>query len=407
MKLKISAVLFTVALVTSGVFAPNVSQAVTPEEWLPEIANSAELESGVLISGTIREATGSPFRHGAHIDVYAYPPSEVTEAIAVGDDLSAEPVAKAEVGANGWFEIRIADTATLSRYASKSGSIDFELRAIDGTAYAPYSFSRAIVGSGSDAALAPTDVAQVGKDEVRPEPPASLPPVTVVALPRNPALAAVGTNTGATNRTDVCGETLVSNLGSRKVTVGATYTTVAGTSARFSYSTGSNSSLSVGYSASGSYGTFSQSGSIAKASTATVDFGTRSGSYVYSTYFRYGKYSQWCYPITNPSLKTIYAYKVRANQFDGGSSVAASAAPAATYCSPFAGNTTLIRDSSSAYNWTTGASLSTSIGINLSSQTGYSSKAKLVYSNTGSTPRQVCGTNGTWGSTPRRVVAKA
>lgn len=406
--------IFISVLALAGlIFTPSIAKAdVETAAWLPTIRDSADLLTDIVISGTIHTNNGVPFPSGSKVTLFAYPASEVVDALKEGESVSVTPVAKALTGNQGTFELRVGDILDLARFASKDGIIDFEVRALHDTQVAPFSFSRRIHKDSKGATL--SDPAFT----IAPEPSRTTDSrklqqsvVNIVSLAPNPAVeklyGIVGGDSGPINKTDVCGETLVSNQGSQKVLVGTTYTTATNTSAKFTYANGASSNLGVGYSISGKVGTYSANGTTSRSSTTSLDFGTRSGSYEYSTYFRYGKYSQWCYPVGQPNAKNVYAYKVKANQFDGGTTVVSSSAPSATYCTPFAANTSLTRDTSAATSWTQGASLKSIIGINLSSQTGYTSSAKLTYYNTGSTNRQLCGTHGTPGSAPGRIVAKS
>lgn len=380
--------------------------AVTRIDGLPEIVDSASLHSPVLISETIVDSRGEPFPAGTRVVVWAYPNSEVIELMNVGDSIQAVPVAKALLGEGGSYAIRLKDAAGIQRFMSKARSVDFEIRAVDGDRYAAYSFSKSVRDLAGRPILVNDDVDE--NDKVALAGAAQRPDVApIVSLPSNPAILHLSPGEAVVNKTDVCGETLVANLGSKAVVVGGTYTTASGASAKFTYVSGASSSLGVGYSTSGSYGTYSASGTWAKSSTSSIDFGTRSGSYLYKTYFQYGKYSQWCYPVYNPAAKTIYAYKVHASAFNGGSAVTASSAPSASYCFPFALGTSVSKSTTSAYTWSSGASLSSSIGVNLSSKTGYTTTAKLTYTNSSGGNKQICGTNRMWGNTPLRAVAKA
>jgi hypothetical protein len=117
------------------------------------------------------------------------------------------------------------------------------------------------------------------------------------------------------------------------------------------------------------------------------------------TYFNYDKYLVGC----TGSMK----YQVRATSWVGGASTwVPPTAPTANYCLSYAKGTTFTKDTTTAYNFSSGADLSGAIGIDLSARTGYSSSAKVKFV-FGAT-RHLCGTNGYPGSTtPSRLVAKA
>ena len=121
-----------------------------------------------------------------------------------------------------------------------------------------------------------------------------------------------------------------------------------------------------------------------------------------STQFRYGRYGYWC--DTQPGY---LKYQVYARYWSGGSSTyAPSTSPSAPYCVSNTANTTFTKSTTTADNFSTGADTSGSIGIDLSSRTGYTSALKLVFKFTST--RQPCGTNDfPGGSNPKRLVATA
>jgi hypothetical protein len=413
MRFKLAGGLFaTVALVVTSLIGASAVQAAPPgDDWLPGIPDSASLGSPIIAKGTVAKPDGRAFANGAQVALFVYPAAEVSDALVEGEGVTSTPIAKTTTTPGGNFQLRIENASELARYASEDGIVDFEIRALEDEYYAPFAFSRQLVNAGAatllvDPTFTPSDSLTTAESARA----VANTPIEITSLPANTTVAdlgaIVGESTGIVNKTDVCGETYVQNLGSKNVLVGATYTTVAGTSAKFTYTSGASSNLGVGYSVSGSYGSYSKSGTIARSSTSTIDFATRSGSYYYSSYFNYGKYSFWCYPVGQPNAKTIYSYKVRANAFNGGSSVGATSAPSATYCVKFGRNSSMTKDTSTAVTWSTGASLNSSIGINLTTQTGYTSAAKLTYTNSSSTDRQLCGTNGYPGNSPQRIVAK-
>lgn len=68
--------------------------------------------------------------------LYAWPSNEELAALAVGERLNMDVVAKAEVSPEGEFELRLADGAGLSEYSSESGDLNLLLSAeFDGSVY--------------------------------------------------------------------------------------------------------------------------------------------------------------------------------------------------------------------------------------------------------------------------------
>jgi len=400
-KWTIAAVLSTTAVLVS--IAATPATAVDPSStWLPTIADSASLSSKPLLSGEVTDSTNAPFPAGTRVEVVAFPSAEVVAAMAVGDNVQATPVSKGFVGDDGSFVLRLSDPSSLARFASRAGSVDFEFRAVDNQLYAPFSFSRTLaqLATLKGAVSAAAQSAEADADASSSIHVTSLAPSRAVALIEQ-------AQSGPIQKTDICGEIKLSDLGTKQVDVGATYTGGTGRTGLLTYSSGASSALGVGYSISGSAGSFSASGTLSRSSTSTVSFGSRTGSNVYATYFSYGKYGEYCYPVgSSYSSSAIYAYEVHASSYAGGSSVTASTAPSATYCVSLATGTSFSKSTTSAYTFASGASLSSSIGINLSSKTGYTSTTSLKYTNSSGSTKNLCGTSGLPAGTPSRIVLK-
>lgn len=404
-----SAMLVSAAVIAAGLSLTPGTASADELEWLPGVAESADVAAPTVVAGTLQTPTGQSFTSGSAVVLYVYPSSDVVDNLTVGESVTPAPVAKGTVDQDGKFDLRVEDPASLARYASNDGTIDFEVRSVDEGYFAPYSLSRELVTVDGAEVLVDPSATDSGTDVDQEDVAAAADPVELTSLPESdvvPDLDPVGTE--SFDKTDVCGETLVKNLGSKKVVVGSTYAMAGGTSGTFTYKKGASTTIGVGYSASSSAGSFKGSGTTSKESTSEIGFGTRSGGYTYSTYFTFGKYSQWCYPVgSGASAKKVYAYKVHANKFDGGSSVSAAGAPSATKCTNFAGNSSLSKTNTAANTWEDGVSIKgADIGVDLSSKTGYTTTATLSYKNSGKASRKICGTNDTWGGSPRRAVTK-
>lgn len=382
MRRYLRAVISILAIATLAGFPP-AAIAANREAWLPEIADSASLTGSPVIEGRISTKGGSAFAAGARVELLAWPSSEVVEATAVGQSVHSVPVAKGRVDADGRFSLRIGDVKALARYASKSGMVDFDIRSVSGDHIALYGFSKHLV-SGDTASLvdphggAPTDA-------------------RVTALGPTPAARNLGRDRSNTvsNKTDICGQTKVQTYAPVNVIVGATYLTTTG-STRFSYTSGASSSLGIGFSLTGTYGSWSLNGTSSKSSSSTVDFGARtSGSWIDKTQFGYAKWAYWCYPVYDTyDPSDIYAYEARVDVFQGGGTYVSTSAVSATNCAPLSPGVTWTVSTSTASGWSTGVNMAGPLGINLSSKTGYSSSAKLTYKNTGTVSHKVCGTTG-------------
>lgn len=362
--------------------------------------SSADTASVSLVHGTLRDADGTPFAAGTAVSLSASTPSTDLE---VGDSIASSTVGQTTTGEGGAFDLRVSDPAALAPMASKDGLIDFEVRAVTGDSYAPFSFTRSIVTrKGATSLVEPGAEAPAARAAAVPDEPVEI-EALAGAVDADTALTAV--RSGAM-RTQVCGETRVADLGSRQVRVGSTSAT-SGILAQFTYSTGASTTIGVGASTSGKFGSYKVSGTSTQKATTTIAYGKRSGSHVFRTTFRFGKYSQWCYPISSGAAgKRVYSYKVKADRYLGGSSMVSGLAPKATRCTRMQSGSTHSQVSTTANTWSTGASTAPVIGISLTSRAGYTSAAKVVVQNKSGRDKQICGTDDYVGGRPQRVVAK-
>jgi hypothetical protein len=443
-----------ISLLGAGVLAASVIA-------VPMTASAATSAVTTTIAGHIEGSDGAVFGSGTPVVVWATPSQDELAAAKVGDSFVNTPIASGVLGTGGAFSLPIDDVAGLSKYASKDGLLNLEVRATEGTDVAPFALSRKIVTVGGTTALvdpsdlsnsqatvataaqvaaankpatitaqaAPKSIAQKSaramavaagepgtEPTVEPQDPSMDPTDGSGGGALDPSqeapdydVAPPGGSVGPNQpSTQTCGEDYKGDLGSKKVIVGSSYANAKNTTGTFTYQSGSSSSIGVGYSATGAAGSWKQSGTYSRSSTSAISFGSRTGGVTYATYFKFGKYAAYCYPVGGRKTEdSYYSWKVRPSSYVGGAAMNASTTPSATKCSNFSGGgTTLTRDSSKANTWSSGASLDSSIGINLSSETGFSSAAKLSYKNTGSAARQICGTNDYWGGSPRRAVTK-
>jgi hypothetical protein len=283
---------FTVLIASIGLAA--TSMTISPFA-------AASASPGPTISGTATRADGSPFSRGALVALFATARDHADST--VGRTVESVRVATSRVGASGAFELTIEDIKAVEALADESAVVDFEVRAVDGTALAPYSISRKIVHADGRVLLAdPAFDQETSSARAATTEPLQITGTTTIESPLEAGLIAEGSasavqGSGAAPMTQVCGETKTKNLGKGRVLVGATYAMAGSTTGRFTYKAGASSSLGVAYSASGRGGTWSRAGTTSRSSTAGVSFGSRTGGNAYSTYFTYGQYAQWCRPL--------------------------------------------------------------------------------------------------------------
>jgi hypothetical protein len=391
---------FTVLIASIGLAA--TSMTISPFA-------AASTSPGPTISGTATRADGSPFSRGAPVALFATARDHADSA--VGRTVESVRVATSRVGASGAFELIIEDIETVEALADESAVVDFEVRAVDRTALAPYSISRKIVHADGRVLLAdPAFDQETSSARAATTEPLQITGTTTIESPLEAGLIAEGSasavqGSGAAPMTQVCGETKTKNLGTRRVLVGATYAMAGSTTGRFTYKAGASSSLGVAYSASGRGGTWSRAGTTSRSSTAGVSFGSRTGGNAYSTYFTYGQYAQWCRPLGS-SKNNVYNHVVKANGYAGGSHVKKAPVPSAKYCTPLSRRDTVTRKTTTSNTWSNAVNFSGPLGVNLTAKTGWSSSASMSYTNNSSSNKRICGTHGYWGGTPIRAVTK-
>jgi hypothetical protein len=137
-----------------------------------------------------------------------------------------------------------------------------------------------------------------------------------------------------------CSSTLVKNYGPRWVLVGQTYSSTTKVSHTFVYARGASSTLGVGVSASGDFGSFEQGGTVSKANTPTTSFptyGDHHGVY-YKTQFVYGEYHISCaYPgIAPQDVRYTDRYEVRARSTSRWKRATPTTPPSTTTSTPTA-----------------------------------------------------------------------
>jgi hypothetical protein len=153
------------------------------------------------------------------------------------------------------------------------------------------------------------------------------------------------------------------DYGPRWDIVGQVYTGY-GNSGDFHYGAGQSSELGAATSASETCGSFHGSGSYSKSSSTTIDFPTQTDTH--NVYMR----TQWDY--RKYYVSCVYGV--------GGTSITSSARPTANYCFSYAPGSKFTKNSTKAITWTNGLNIGRAIGIDLSTETGYTSTAQIACS---------------------------
>ncbi|MDV9174886.1 DNRLRE domain-containing protein [Streptomyces sp. W16] len=410
-------------------YEPHLTVNYRDDSELAGITDSASLTTPVVAKGTVDNSDGTA-ASGADVVLYAWPSNEVDDALEEGDYVKLQPVAKAVTDSSGGYELRIAALSALSAQAADDGTVNFEAIASSGRKAVSYNFGRRLVTSSSVAKVLAYSTASTAADTSADAAALQADPedVTLTLDSEASSAPAEDSTTDATENpsatptpvadpsevtgsdedpeeveagvSKACGIRLLKKIPPKWVIIGQTYSKTTGVAHTLSYTSGASSSLGVGVSASGTYGSYSAGGSMSKSSSTTTqypNYGNNTGVY-YKTQFRYGKYIVGC----------AYAdpwYEVRPRSYAGGADTSSAHIPNATHCFKYIKGSVFTKTRSKAITWTNGASLTSVIGIDLSAETGYSSDTTVVY--TFNKTRHLCGTGGDPGSAhPYNFVAK-
>lgn len=195
-----------------------------------------------------------------------------------------------------------------------------------------------------------------------------------------------------------CVSWYVKDEGTHTALVGMHYDTTTGVSHKFTYNSGTSNTLGVGFSYTGSYGSFKASGTHTRSAEGSAYFPTATTNEHDYTRFAWGLYGVACDGVVD-------GYQMRTRGWAGGGTYwTGPTAPSAPYCVTQAAGTGFSRNSSQQTTASTGADVSAAIGIDLSSQSGYSTGSSISYKF--SSTRSLCGVNDYPGLTPGRLVAK-
>ncbi|MDT7571077.1 MAG: hypothetical protein QOE05_1251 [Actinomycetota bacterium] len=367
------------ALLIGAFLVPTSAHAAAPDNY-PELADSSELSTPVVVDGTLKDSAGADLA-GQQVVLFAWPSNDAMQYLREGDSIKLQPVAKASTDAAGRFQMRLRAMADLKPQVAHDGVVNLEVLATGTQGIAAFNFGRALRADADGEFL--TD-------------PSSAPAPGTAR--RNQVAHALMRANGASTGNDTsdearyskgCTSTLVVDYGVKNGIVGQTNSQTTGVVHDFTYTSGASSSLGVGVSASGSYGSFSASGTNSQSSTSTWGFASQGNNIAqrYLTGWRFGKFSLYCYA---PGCACT-TYQAQTFSFAGGVSYQSVGFPGASLCVNFGAGGDFTKASYSAYNFVTGLSVAAVIGIDLSIHTGYSAEAKIHYHNNNGTSRTLCG----------------
>jgi hypothetical protein len=379
------------AMATSPVAATGTSVEPLSAEWLTNITESAELTGPILVRGVLVDRQGRP--SSGRVSVIAWPPPEVMARLEVGDAVKTATVAKATVGPDGTFVLRVDPTVPLAEYMTPDGTVNFEVFGETRDGWAFFSFPRTLESGPRSAWV----------DPQAPGPPGvALSNVLQVTLRPGPAAPRLQESTTAPLPAldKTCTTTVVATYNGRFGVIGEVYPG-PNSRAQFHYSSGSTSHLGVGVSATGEFGTFSASGTAGVSTLSTITFPWQAANSrtVFQSTFGYQRVRD---RLAGKAGCVDRGYRVRPHQWEGGAAwYTAATTPAANFCSPMPAGMTINKHTGTAVTFTNGLEISGLIGIDLSTRTGFSTQTRIVHEffRAG----QICGTNDFWERAARIV----
>lgn len=346
----------------------------TTIDWLGDVPDSADLTGDAVVTGHVHDGRGRPA--GGRAVLVAFPPQEVMSAAKVGDSVRLRPVGKASIDPTGTFALRVDPAIRLRDFASKSGVVDLEVLVAGPSGSTSHAFSRHLDSAGR---IAP-ETSRIRGTRTRTS--SSTVDLTVEQ-------AATPTRSEGTRRLAAppiyCTSTLKQLYSPVWVLVAELYPGPRAT-VDFTYAAGAQSTLGVGISVSGSAGSFSQGGKITVGSSGSVNFATVPQNQ------RRVEETQWRYAKWDVSCPTAPHYEARPHSWVGGSTYYTPAStPSAPYCTPYLAGDRPAIDQHKAIEWSNGVRISGIIGVDLSTTTGFTTKAAQQW--TFLSNGRLCGTN--------------
>jgi hypothetical protein len=357
--------------------------------WLTDNTGSISLTGPVLVRGVMLDADGRPAP--GRVSVVAWPPSEVLGRLRVGDAVETVTVARAMVGSDGTFVLRVGPAVPPPRFMTPDGTVNFEIVGETGSGLAFFSFPRTLVSSPRaawvDSLVQPAELASHKVLEVTLQPGLTdLPPPGSVLSPL-PASDETCTSTVAATYDQLWG------------IVGEVYPGPH-SKADFQFGSGSRVELGVGASATGAWRTFSAGGTAEVSRLGPIGYSrilypmqAADSKTVFTSTFGYQKIRWLMY---TPGVGCVdHGYRVRPGQWQGGAwPSAAATAPPADYCSPFMAGARITKETGTATTFADGLLIKGVIGIDLPARTAFNWKTSIrhIFTSAG----QLCGNNADW-----------
>ncbi|MFK0007845.1 hypothetical protein ACIQTZ_12390 [Paenarthrobacter sp. NPDC090520] len=353
---------------------------------------AAQAADDLVASGILRDSSGNAVEAGQEVSLLAWPRAETQKNAKTGEKLKLNVVATSVTDDKGRFSLTVNDDRAVKLATSENGHVDFSISssARNGESYW-YSFDKKLASEvGESAEVARQNLQSRQKTRFLDLAPLTSAGSAAPAVPSDVASESLALKAAAN-----CTSAKVQTYAPRWVTVGASFALGPSyyTTANFKMTASASSSIGIGVSPTGSFGSFSASGERTVSVSSENNYGTVNQGHkkTYQTQFVFAKYHVRC--LTNPTTGVwTDKYEVRPeSHFGGTQKVDTSITPAKNYCSEIAAESSITRTDNNAITWTGGAATQSDIGINLSAKTGYSTSASLTYSSLDR--RQYCGSH--------------
>lgn len=282
-------------------------------------------------------------------------------------------VSSVKTDASGRFSL-----APALREAAKS-TVPLNVTVVATDGQTPYQYSTELSGANSNVSR-PALLALEGSN-----PSVALGAEAVVMKPSkdvsvsNPVEKTANLASVSTPAAYICSTRLDSKVGTSYAQVGATFLYATGATAQSIFAKGTSASLGVASSASGKKGTLSAGGTSSVTSDVQIEFARRTGGIRFDkAQVESGKFSTVCQNMAGPGIRV--SYQVRPIHFTGGNtSVRGTGFSENNKCVPLDKNATFVKDRTRAITWSQGLTLPSIAGVTVSSQSGFSTKTKVIY----------------------------
>lgn len=393
---RLRAVVFGIALVIPINAPVMASSPGVAKDWVPGLQVSRAINGPVLASGRLYDKVGQPA--AGRVLAIAWPTLATLHALHEGDAVKTIPIAQDTVGEDGRFILRVDPSIPLGEYIEDNGTINIDVLSAGADGQATFSASRRLAAGAQTLWIDPSE-----PDARPPEIEFTLGRAAGRRVGNNVSVAVPAEAVPAEDKDLGCSNYVVATYDQDWTAIGETYPGPSAT-AQFKYKADSKSRLGVGVSATGSYGSYSLSGAADSSSSTEITWPTKPANsmWFYWTTFQYKKFDVW---VPTEFGCTHFDYEVRPTAFQGGvSSGTVSSAPTANNCSPIGGPVLIHKTLGTAVTWTNGVKISSYIGIDLSSRTGFDTQTSYDFNFT--TAGRLCGSNTTYPQAAQ-VVGKA